>query len=205
MEWKLIAYLCMFCDHFAAAFLQGSAVYYILRSFGRFAFPLFVYGIVKGFRSTSSLNRYTLRVFLLGLISQIPYTALFGLRRLNVCFELCGILLVLSGFKLRGFKQGFFPVLGIFLCCCSEYKLRGLFLALSMHVLWEKQQRIKYPVWAVFAACLNPGFYRISALAVLLIQMFEQSGSHRKAPRCFYLIYPVHLAILQVIRYVLEN
>ncbi len=202
MELKLIAYLCMILDHFAVVFLRSGQTYYILRSFGRLAFPLFVYGIVKGIRSTSCLRRYVLRVFLLGLLSQAPYMALFGVRRLNVCFELCGILLVLSGFKLRGFKQGFFPALGIFLCCYSEYKLRGLFLALSMHALWGKQQRIKYPVWAVFAACLNRGFYRVSALAVLLIRMFEWSGNHRKAPRWFYLIYPVHLAILRVFQYV---
>ncbi len=203
MELKLFAYVCMFCDHFAAVFLQQGDLYRMLRCAGRLAMPIFVYCAVKGFCYTSNLNRYLLRLFFLGLVSQVPYMAVFGVRRLNVCFELCGILLFLSMFKLRGFKRGFFPTLGFFLCCCAEYNLRGLALGVSMYAFRNSRGSIRYPVFALASACLNRGLYRVSGLAAFFIRRFERYGSRRKAPRCFYLLYPGHLVLLAVLRHVL--
>jgi len=200
MELKVIAYGCMILDHFAAVFLPPGQAYYICRSFGRLAFPLFVYGIVKGIRSTSSIKRYVLRILSLALVSQIPFMVLFGVRRLNVCFELCGILLVLlllKSWRLRYFLPA---AAGLVLCCYSEYDLKGLLLGISMYILWNQCQ-VKYPVWALFAAGLNRGFYRVSALAALLIRRYERFGSKRKAPKYFYLIYPGHLVLFILVKH----
>lgn len=203
MELKLFAYVCMICDHFAAVFLQRGDLYSMLRCAGRLAMPIFVYCAVKGFCYTSNLDRYLLRLFLLGVVSQVPYMALFGVHRLNVCFELCGILLFLSMFKLRGFKRGFYPTLGLFLCCLAEYNLRGLALGLSVYAFRNSRGNIRYPVFAVASACLNRGLYRVSGLAAFIIRRFERYGSCRKAPRYFYLFYPGHLVVLLALRYVL--
>ncbi len=85
---KMIALFCMTLDHFAgivlAAWLhtltKGSFAYicdmgliFFLRLIGRLAFPLFCFFIVEGLIHTRNIYRYEFRLFLLALISEIPF------------------------------------------------------------------------------------------------------------------------------------
>lgn len=194
----------MFLDHFAAAFLNPGAAYYCLRLAGRLAFPLFVYCVVKGVYRTSSLRRYAERLLLTGLLSQLPYFMVFGLHRLNVLFELCGIVLVLAGVQRRSLKRLAGLVLGLLFCCCSEYDFRGLALGVALYVLWNRP-KYKWLVSFFLAGCLNAGFYRVSAFAVPLVVYMERKGMERKSPRWGYLAYPVHLALIGAAKRVLNS
>ena len=87
---KLIAIISMFCDHFGDAII-GQFSY--LNVIGRIAFPLFCFQIVIGYRHTKNVNKYLLRLFLFGLISQISfslftYSCLGRIDLLNVYFTL---------------------------------------------------------------------------------------------------------------------
>ena len=68
---KLIAIITMFCDHSGDAILGH---YSILNIIGRIAFPLFCFQIVIGYKHTRNVKKYLLRLFLFGLISQIPFS-----------------------------------------------------------------------------------------------------------------------------------
>lgn len=204
MDIKMAAYLCMFLDHFAAAFLKPGAAYCCLRLAGRLAFPMFVYCAVKGVYRTSGLRRYAGRLFLAGLLSQLPYYMVFGLHRLNVLFELCGIVLVLAGIRRRSLKRLAGLVLGLLLCWCSEYGLQGLALGIALYVLWNCPKH-KWMVSFFLAGCLNAGFYRVSAFAVPLVACMERRGMERKSPRWGYLVYPVHLALIGTVKRMLES
>ena len=102
---KGIALVSMLIDHFAAVFYMGSVVYagklfmpysmYIaLRLVGRLAFPLFTFLLAEGFRHTRSVEKYLLRLFLFGLLSEIPFDLAFRRTWMswdyqNVFFTLC--------------------------------------------------------------------------------------------------------------------
>ncbi len=87
---KLIAMVTMLVDHIGYMFFPQ---YSIFRSVGRLAFPIFAYQLAVGYEKTSSLKNYAKRLFVFGLISQIPYSFFspgmeFEPFRLNIMFTL---------------------------------------------------------------------------------------------------------------------
>ena len=87
---KLIAIITMLCDHSGDAIIGQFS---FLNVIGRIAFPLFCFQIVIGYKHTKNVNKYLLRLFLFGLISQIPfslfcYSYLGRIDLLNVYFTL---------------------------------------------------------------------------------------------------------------------
>ena len=87
---KLIAIITMLCDHSGDVIIGQFS---FLNVIGRIAFPLFCFQIVIGYRHTKNVNKYLLRLFLFGLISQIPfslftYSYLGRIDLLNVYFTL---------------------------------------------------------------------------------------------------------------------
>ena len=79
---RLLAMLTMLIDHIGVIFFPDDIIF---RLVGRLAFPLFAWGIARGYRYTSSLKRYAIRLLALGIISQYPYMILFQTQTLNIC------------------------------------------------------------------------------------------------------------------------
>lgn len=70
-DWlRLFAMVTMLIDHCGILLFPQAE---ILRKIGRLAFPIFAYGIARGFTHTKSRRKYMLRLFVFGAISQIPY------------------------------------------------------------------------------------------------------------------------------------
>ena len=85
---KLLALLSMSVDHTAAFLLRGApqmhealfsightkiTAYYLMRLFGRLAFPLFAFLLVEGFIHTKSRKRYGISLLLFALLSELPW------------------------------------------------------------------------------------------------------------------------------------
>ena len=70
---KIVAIIIMVIDHIAAYMYRdfNQDVYYVLRSIGRIAMPIFAYLLVQGFFYTKNLKKYIFRVFILATITQI--------------------------------------------------------------------------------------------------------------------------------------
>ena len=71
---KVIAVLVMLVDHINYFFLGND---YFIRMFGSMAFPLFVFLLADGFRRTSDLEKYALRILFFWGVSIVPYSLAF--------------------------------------------------------------------------------------------------------------------------------
>lgn len=74
MKW--IALIFMTLDHIALYFqgLLPGWVWFVCRTLGRLAYPLFAYGLVLGYRRTRSLPRYFMRLAATGVLTQLAMT-----------------------------------------------------------------------------------------------------------------------------------
>ena len=121
---KLIAIITMTIDHIGYVFFPNII---ILRIIGRIAFPLYVYSMMIGYFKTKSLSKYIVRLLLIGIISQIPYSLLFNVDRPNVMFTL--IFTLLYYYTLDKKKWWIMPILVLIPFALNfEYSLIYLFL-----------------------------------------------------------------------------
>lgn len=94
---KIIAMVCMLCDHLWATVIPGNLW---LTMIGRLAFPIFAFQVVEGFALTHDFKGYLKRMFLFALITEIPFNLMMGGNWLypfhqNILFTFCIALILL--------------------------------------------------------------------------------------------------------------
>ena len=118
---KIIAMILMLLDHLWGTIIPGNQWMTLI---GRMAFPIFAFLIVEGFFHTSDLKKYMKRLFIFGLISEIPFNLIYTGSiifpfHLNVMFTLLlGLLIINEIDKLKNtkeIKKKIIPILKIFL------------------------------------------------------------------------------------------
>ena len=123
---KLFAVIIMLIDHTGAVFLAPLVseapdistawkIYYLMfacRCIGRVAFPIFCFLLTEGARYTHSISKYTFRLFVFALVSEIPFNlgmnaaarhfSFFNLQYQSVfCTLLIGILAIWCAQSIR--------------------------------------------------------------------------------------------------------
>lgn len=70
---KIVAIIVMILDHIGSYFVAiiPADIYYVLRSVGRIAMPVFLYLMVQGFFHTKNIKKYIFRIFCLATVTQI--------------------------------------------------------------------------------------------------------------------------------------
>lgn len=79
MQW--IAMITMLIDHIGASWFEDQSIFRII---GRMAFPIYAYYVVQGMKFTSNRKRYVIRLGILALLSQAPFSLLFDTYTVNV-------------------------------------------------------------------------------------------------------------------------
>lgn len=195
---KVIAMLTMLIDHIGAVFFPGTIVF---RMIGRLSFPIFAWGIAKGYSRTSSTPKYMARIFLVAIISQLPYMHLFQVSELNILFTL------LWGLMAIFVWQQISPLLALFLCLPAEglvsYGLYGVIVILLFYVY--RENRLAQFIAMLVATGIYSAFksVELQLFAVLALPLINRLTQRRilHLPRYFaYFFYPAHLIILAAIR-----
>ena len=181
----------------------------ILRFTGRLAFSIFCFLLVEGFVHTHDVKKYAERLFLFGLISEIPFDLAFFRTPFdpddqNVYWTLFLGVLAMAG--LRHFEtpdgtpgwRGFLCAGGcalLALAAHTDYNAIGVIIICALYLTRADRKRQCLVGGVLFA-------YELTApLAFVLIWFYNgQRGPCSKTmQKVFYWFYPVHIALLACI------
>ena len=208
---KVIAIVTMTIDHIYAILYPDMLFLHII---GRLSFPLFAYLIALGIESTKKPKKYMIKLLSFALISQIPYFLAFGIQpfeRLNILFSLFLGALTIYFFNKRSLLT-FVPILlSILLSTEGTY-----YVVLTVACMKLLKSKPKLGFLALFALniqfLLIPDTQVLSLFAVPLILLHvknwlkkeilipENSLAYSIRKYAFYIFYPLHLALLFLIK-----
>ena len=222
---KIIACFTMLLCHIPFVYPQYSVpLIYI----GKISFPLYAFLISEGYVHTRNFSKYLTRLIVFGVISQIPAYLLFvgksfnGLY-LNIFFTLAlGLLGIRIYDKIKSkyisipliillaviaelfkFDYGAFGVLMI--VCFYVFKRNKLNMVLSqmflMFILYMK--KMSYYTFSLFNLqyILFQLLFSVISLAIILTYNGKKGKSSSRIKLMFYCFYPVHLIILDLLKF----
>lgn len=226
---KVLAMAAMTADHAAVAFLKrgmlpgilepvltDTALYrwyillWIVRGFGRMAFPIFMFLLVEGFFHTGSQRKHALRLLLFAVLSEAPFDlathgTLFYWEHQNVMLTLLlSFLAMCLAERLRGVRAHAFLLrilvfAGMAGASCllkADYGWRGVLLCAVFYFL--RKNRLLSCAFGTAALSSEPA----SILAFPFLYLYN-GRKGRNTGRFFYFFYPLHLLILYLLTVIL--
>lgn len=206
---KFIAICSMFIDHLRYIIpTQPFAMAYI----GRLAFPIFSFLIVQGYLHTRNLKKYILRIFIIAIISQIPYYFYFHNNTLNVLFTLILGLICINTYE-RFIKKSKFLTITIILLIMflsnffnCDYSYYGISIILLFYIFRNNKiiMSISFLIISAIYYIIKYNFLETAQFILLycfcalsLIPCLLYNGKQGpKIKYLFYLFYPIHISIL---------
>ena len=184
-----------------------------LRIIGRIAFPIAAYQASEGYKYTSNLKKYVLRLAIFAGISQVPFSLGFGFKLNPVFTILFGLIAIILWNRNKPGK-----VLALALCVAGaamplSYNAYGIFMVFIFEAFSHFST---YRTVMIFIA-LNYVFYVNHDDSGLPIQVFsvmalpfiylipEKDKKEIYVPKIFkkrmfyYIYYPAHLTVLLII------
>ena len=194
---KAIAIIAMIIDHIGAVMFPNII---ILRIIGRIALPLFAWQLSLSVDMTHNIKKLLNRIFLFALISQVPYTMLFG-QRLNIFFSFTLSVITLILYKKERFAGYLALVISIILSQALniEYGWYAILMVFLFYIMKGSLMDIAVSQTILNAVyCLiNPSVQAYAVLSLLIIGMYNnEKGSLYKYRFAMYSIYPLHIIAL---------
>lgn len=199
MMYEIIAMVTMLIDHIGAVFFPNEIW---LRIIGRIAMPIYLYGIVQGCRYTSNYKRYLLRLVILAVISQPFYMKLFETTGLNMIFTLLVCLVLL---KYHEKTPGILKYLIIVIAAVYtelfelDYGMYAVILAFIYYfgeniICFQAALEIVYIFLRIWQIQI---FSIFASIFMVNVKNIRLQGKARYFYRIFY---PLHLAVLLLIK-----
>lgn len=200
---KVIAFITMILDHIGVIFFPDVIAFRII---GRFCFPLFAWGIARGYKYTRNYKIYALRLLALAAASQIPYYFLFRNDFINICFTLLAGLIALKLYDssspswIRWTGITFIALLSQYLH--FEYGFYGVLTILFFYLFWSKDSVIYYQAALTLVCTLVFRYDPIQLVAALspILILLLQSKDYRLNKVLQYGFYPAHLLLLILVK-----
>ena len=230
---KLIAIIAMTIDHLAWTLAPGySTEWWVLLCHlaGRLTAPIMWFFIVEGWHYTHDVRKYTLRLFLLALVSHFAYNFCFGIPMLpfregsffnqtSVAWSLAWGLVLLrihSNEKTASWLKFALTILICVISFPSDWSCVASMAILYMGVSRGdfKKQMVWMMVWsAVYALVYFLFLDRIygllqlgTCLTIPLLRCYNgRRGRWKGMGKLFYVYYPLHLALLGLLRTALRG
>ena len=217
---KLIALASMTCDHIGMVFFPRII---LLRIIGRLAFPIFAYMIAEGCQHTRNRKKYLLSMAAVALVCQVVYW--IAMRSLYQCvlvtFSLSiGLVYLLDHALQKGKSIHCLPVIlgfaGAYFMCevlpdllpgtdyGIDYGIWGVMLPVLVYFGKTPKQKLLYFVCGLVLLNFRLGGIQWYSLAtVALIALYNGSRGKLRMKYLFYIYYPAHLALIQLVRMLL--
>lgn len=224
---KIIAIICMFCDHFGDFYFKSTT---ILNYIGRFAFTIFAFQIAQGYIHTHNIKKYITRLFIFACASQIPFMIFYynifdTYFAINVIFTLLFGLLTILVYdkynKILGIIAGI--ILGVIAQLCHfDYGFYGVFIVFAFYILRNHKaymslifiisviikyytNTIKYhlPFSYLFLGSKYSILMYSTCLSIIPI-LFYNGQKGKDAKYLFYIFYPIHMLILGLLCYIIQ-
>lgn len=230
---KIIAIVTMLIDHIGATIIEDImysypgyeqalvTVYFIMRTIGRLAFPIFCFLLVEGFFHTRDVKSYAIRLALFALISEVPFDFTFNHSIIEFSYQnvfftlLIGLLMM---WALEYINERFVydrtvhialymaitmvaSLLANFLKC--DYGSLGIFVILLMYIFRNNRLIQTISVCAAFVILARFSLQSLAGLAFIPINQYNgKKGLSLKY--LFYAFYPIHILILGlIVRYII--
>ena len=217
---ELVAVVSMIIDHVGFVFFPEMIIFQII---GRLSFPLYAYLIALGYSRTKNSIIYFFRVLVLAIVSQWFFNYLISPIKLNVCFTLSFSIISLIVFELNKINKAlkmFLYILILFLSLLlgCEYGSYGILLVLLFHLYIRNQHDKTYKIYAITSIILLIivsmfvfsfsiiHLYSILSLPIILLTPKNiQKIKVNSIKHINYLVYPLHLLIMFLIRFAIVN
>ena len=216
----------MFIDHFWGILVTD---HQWMNCVGRLAFPIFAFQIAEGYAHTKSFKKYLLRLFLFGLVSEIPYNFMTGGGWINpfgqnVMFTFCIALLMLrlmdraagKHWALRLLVTVAVLLLGYLLGIITfvDYAGYGVLMVMVFHLFrnvsfgWLIQLAAMLLIngkligglgFFVGEAFVPNQIFAVLAMIPILLYNGEQGRGGKGFRYACYAFYPVHILVLVLI------
>ena len=202
----------MFLDHYH--YIIGGSK--ILNVVGRIAFPIFAFTLSEGYVHTRSLKKYLFRLFIFAVSIQMP-SILFGYDYpMNIFFTLFLGLLSIYIFNLKKMNVILKIILIGFILFFSQkfkldYGIYGILVIINFNIFRNNKFKIlmNFLVLNVFNMIFPKVFDLVDTQFFSLISLvfiFMYNGKKGRSMKYFfYLFYPIHFFILEVIKFFLEK
>ena len=209
---KIIGIVTMFLDHYH--YVVGGSE--ILNVIGRIAFPIFAFTLNEGYVHTRSLKKYLLRLFIFAVSIQMP-SILFGYDYpMNIFFTLFLGLLSIYIFNLKKMNVILKIILIGFILFFSQkfkldYGIYGILVIINFNIFRNNKFKVlmNFLVLNIYNVIFPkvfdlPDTQLFSLISLVFIFMYNGEKG-RSMKYFFYLFYPIHFFILEVIKFILEK
>jgi len=214
---KLTSIVSMTIDHAGKLLFDSQDVFGT--HLGRIAMPIFAFLLVYNYLyHTKNPINYIKRIFLFGIISQVPFIMAFNLPPifLNILFSLAFIALTLmvTGNKVKTSNLGYYLVilglLALYLLIRKfnvplhfEYGFTGLAFGVSIYTFLVHRTPDYFAYTLIFLYLLNESVVSFILLMIYLPPIFFLANKNMRELRfvssykfLFYAYYPLHLLLL---------
>jgi hypothetical protein len=221
---KILAIICMVIDHFTWTFLPQqtypvtSGIFHFI---GRLTFPILCFFIAEGYKRSSNVPKYILRLFLLTVVSAVPFCMLFfnvlGYQLTTIFTLFCGLCtLYLAGKTKNKFFKAAIVIFFMVISIVADGGISGVLLIYMFGTIEDKKKALIYGLIAMNAFDLLLTFLiqgsinrdiitsiiGVFAAYPFLINYNGQRGKSIKY--FFYIFYPLHIILLIAARMLIK-